>query len=65
MKHFGITLEMIRYFLLKRMNSLKSEIFSDCKVDVKLSLQTVANFINDSKISEWQKSYLQNALLPS
>lgn len=41
------------------------EYFSDCKKDVKLSFQIISDFINDHELSNWQKSYLQNALFPS
>ncbi|KAM3717759.1 Nose resistant to fluoxetine protein [Dirofilaria immitis] len=43
----------------------KIDIIEECKKDMKLSLQTINDFVkNDREMSNWQKSYLQNALLP-
>uniref|UniRef100_A0A915PRG6 Nose resistant-to-fluoxetine protein N-terminal domain-containing protein n=1 Tax=Setaria digitata TaxID=48799 RepID=A0A915PRG6_9BILA len=42
----------------------KLNITKDCKDDLKLTVRTARDFLNENELSDWQKSYLQNALLP-
>ncbi|VDO37275.1 unnamed protein product [Onchocerca flexuosa] len=42
----------------------EADIAEECKEDMKLSLQVIRDFVNDREMSNWQKAYLQNALLP-
>ncbi|KAL3985267.1 Acyltransferase family protein [Acanthocheilonema viteae] len=65
----SLEMEILNGKINSKMNQLKHDIdkldiVEDCKKDMKLSLQTISDFINANEMSNWQKSYLQNALLP-